>query len=83
VQQYQANERQRMNVPARCHLLHAFFLQLSIVTCMDSRLLIDKMLPGVDIGDVEIIRNAGEATSPLFPFDDTIISGMQAIVCCW
>jgi carbonic anhydrase len=35
-------------------------LQLSIVTCMDSRLLIDKMLPGVDIGDVEIIRNAGD-----------------------
>ncbi|WIA14723.1 hypothetical protein OEZ85_003213 [Tetradesmus obliquus] len=33
--------------------------KLSIVTCMDSRLLIDKMLPGVDIGDVEIIRNAG------------------------
>ncbi|KAF6260881.1 carbonic anhydrase [Scenedesmus sp. NREL 46B-D3] len=33
--------------------------KLSIATCMDSRLLIDKMLPGVDIGDVEIIRNAG------------------------
>lgn len=32
--------------------------KLSIVTCMDSRLLLEKMF-GLDIGDAEIIRNAG------------------------
>jgi carbonic anhydrase len=38
--------------------------KLSIVTCMDSRLLLDKMIPGLDIGDAEIIRNAGGRVTP-------------------
>ncbi|KAF8061415.1 SAMHD1 [Scenedesmus sp. PABB004] len=32
---------------------------LAVVTCMDSRLLVDRMLPSVRLGDVEIMRNAG------------------------
>lgn len=56
--------------PLRAHqmllLLYRLLLpfQLSIVTCMDSRLLLDKMLPGLDIGDAEIIRNAGGRVTP-------------------
>lgn len=38
-------------------------VQLSVITCMDSRLMMSKML-GLDIGDAEIIRNAGEGVGP-------------------
>ncbi|KIY93399.1 Uncharacterized protein MNEG_14563 [Monoraphidium neglectum] len=37
--------------------------KLSIVTCMDSRLMLSKML-GLDIGDAEVIRNAGGRVTP-------------------
>lgn len=38
--------------------LHNARPQVAIVCCMDSRLVITKML-GLDIGDVEMLRNAG------------------------
>lgn len=34
------------------------FLQLTVLTCMDSRLIPERFL-GLDIGDAEIIRNGG------------------------
>lgn len=38
-------------------------LQLTVLTCMDSRLIPEKFL-GLDIGDAEIIRNGGGRVTP-------------------